>query len=90
MKVFYMNGAGNDFMVMDARGRSCDFEKLAVEYCKITGADGFMAVDNSEKADFKLHFYNSDGTRGEMCGNGARCICRFAYDNGIAGENMVV
>jgi len=90
MNVYYMNGAGNDFMVMDARGLTLDFEKLAVEYCRITGADGFMAVDNSEKADFKLHFYNSDGTRGEMCGNGARCICRFAHDLGIAGEEMIV
>ena len=90
MKVFYMNGAGNDFMVLDARGQNLDFKQLAIDYCRITGADGFMAVDSSEKADFKLHFYNSDGTRGEMCGNGARCICRFAYDTGIAGENMVV
>lgn len=90
MKVWYMNGAGNDFMVMDARGQNLDFQELSIRLCKITGADGFMAVDTSEKADFKLHFYNSDGTRGEMCGNGARCICRFAYDNGIAGEDMVV
>ena len=49
-----------------------------------------MAVDFSDVADFRLHFYNSDGTRGEMCGNGARCICRYAYDNGIAGETMTV
>ena len=90
MKVWYMNGAGNDFMVMDARGLQLDYKALAVEYCKITGADGFMAVDYSDTADFRLHFYNSDGSRGEMCGNGARCICRFAYDNGIAGEKMVV
>ncbi len=90
MNVWYMNGAGNDFMVIDARGKKLDFEKLAVELCKITGADGFMAVDYSDVADFRLHFYNSDGSRGEMCGNGARCICRYAYDNGIAGEAMVV
>ncbi len=90
MKVWYMNGAGNDFMVIDARGQSLDFSQLALQLCKQTNADGFMAVDNSEIADFKLHFYNSDGSRGEMCGNGARCICRFAYENGIAGENMVV
>ena len=90
MRVYYMNGAGNDFMVMDARGmENLDFEKIAVELCKLEKADGFMAVDSSDKADFKLHFYNSDGTRGEMCGNGARCICRFAYDMGIAGEEMV-
>ena len=90
MKVYYMNGAGNDFMVIDARGLTLDFEKLALELCKLSGADGFMAVDHSEIADFKLHFYNADGSRGEMCGNGARCICRFAYDHGIAGEIMTV
>ncbi len=90
MKIYYMSGAGNDFMVMDAREGSYDFEKLAVELCKLTKADGFMAVDRSDVADFRLHFYNSDGSRGEMCGNGARCICKFAYDLGIAGETMVV
>ena len=90
MKIHYMNGAGNDFMVMDARGGEYDFEQLAKKLCKLTGADGFMAVDRSEKADFRLHFYNSDGSRGEMCGNGARCICRYAYEMGIAGEEMTV
>ena len=90
MKVWYMNGAGNDFMVVDARGLELDLQTMAVELCKLTGADGFMAVDYSDVADFRLHFYNSDGSRGEMCGNGARCICRFAYDNGIAGAEMVV
>ena len=90
MKVYYMNGAGNDFMVIDAREQVLDFEKLALELCKLSGADGFMAVDHSDKADFKLHFYNADGSRGEMCGNGARCICRFAYDLGLAGAEMTV
>ena len=91
MQVLHMNGAGNDFMVMDARGMGkTDFSREAVLYCRLENADGFMAVDVSEKADFKLHFYNSDGTRGEMCGNGARCICRFAYDMCIAGEEMTV
>jgi len=90
MKVWYMNGAGNDFMVIDARGGEYDFSAMALKLCKLAGADGFMAVDYSAVADFKLHFYNADGSRGEMCGNGSRCICRFAYENGIAGENMVV
>ena len=90
MQVWHMNGAGNDFMVMDARGGVYDFEAMAKELCKLTDSDGFMAADTSDKADFKLHFYNADGTRGEMCGNGARCICRFAYDIGLAGETMTV
>jgi len=90
MKVWYMNGAGNDFAVIDARGQALDFPLLSKELCKLTGADGFMAIDNSDIADFKLHFYNADGSRGEMCGNGSRCICRFAYENGIAGEAMTV
>jgi diaminopimelate epimerase len=85
-----MNGAGNDFAVMDIRGQSVDLSALAVVLCKLTSADGLMAADVSETADFRLHFYNADGSRGEMCGNGARCLCRFAYENRIAGETMTV
>jgi len=90
MQVWHMSGAGNDFMVLDARGKKMDFSAMAKELCALTGADGFMAVDYAQDADFTLHFYNSDGSRGEMCGNGSRCICRFAYDNGIAGETMTI
>lgn len=90
MNVTYMSGAGNDFMVIDGRGMPADHSELAKKLCAITGADGFMAVDHSEIADFRLHFYNSDGSRGEMCGNGARCICKYAYDLSIVGESMSV
>lgn len=90
MIVTYMNGAGNDFMVIDARGREQeDFSGLAQRLCAMRHADGFIAIGNSDKADFRMLFYNADGTLGEMCGNGARCICRFAHDHGIAGDNMV-
>ena len=90
MQVWHMSGAGNDFMVIDARGQQQDFEALSKKLCAMTGADGFMAVDHADDADFTLHFYNSDGSRGEMCGNGSRCVCRFAYDKGIAGQTMTV
>ncbi len=90
MECWHMSGAGNDFMVVDSRGQALDYATLAVQLCKKTGADGFMAVDTSDKADFRLHFYNSDGSRGEMCGNGSRCVCRFAYEKGIAPESMSV
>lgn len=92
MTVTYMNGAGNDFMVVDARGKKFNFEALAKKLCALRSADGFMAVDTPTipGADFRLHFYNSDGSRGEMCGNGARCICRYAYTLGIVGSSMTV
>ena len=90
MKFWHMSGAGNDFAVLDARGQELDFSAMAKKLCRQLGADGFMAVDTSDVADFRLHFYNSDGSRGEMCGNGARCICKFAFDHGIAGQTMTV
>ena len=90
MKCWHMSGAGNDFAVVDIRGQQADLSAMAVALCKRTGADGFMALDHSDVGDFRLHFYNADGSRGEMCGNGSRCICRFAYDHGIAGDVMQV
>ncbi len=90
MRCLYMSGAGNTFMVIDGRGLTLDYPALAQSLCAITGADGFMALDESEIADFRLHYYNADGSRGEMCGNGSRCICKFAYDAGIADEAMTV
>lgn len=90
MEVWHMNGAGNDFLVMDVRGKTVDLSAAAKKYCPQYGADGLMALDNSEKADLRLHFYNADGSRGEMCGNGSRCVCRFAYEKGIVGAEMTV
>ncbi len=88
MKIWHMSGAGNDFAVVDARGRALELAPLARTLCARLGTDGFMALDSWEGGDFRLHFYNADGSRGEMCGNGARCICRFANDLGLAGETL--
>ena len=90
MTIWLMNGAGNDFAVVDARNINIDMSNMAKELCEKHQCDGFMALDNSDIADIKLHFYNRDGSRADMCGNGARCICRFAYDNGIVSEKMTV
>ena len=90
MTVWYMNGAGNNFAVIDARNICIDMSRAAKLLCENGKYDGFMALDKSAIADFKLHFYNNDGSRAEMCGNGARCICRFAYDNGITEEKMTI
>ncbi len=85
-----MSGGGNDFAVVDARYKSLAFVPLARHLCARLGSDGFMALDTGENADIRLHFYNSDGSRAALCGNGARCICRFAYDLGLVGPAMTL
>lgn len=92
-----MQGAGNDFIIINNMELKIPVEKLsaiAKRLCqrKVSiGADGFMVVDYPEKeADFKMLFYNQDGSIGEMCGNGARCISRYAYLNKIAGKKMKI
>ena len=90
MEISHMSGAGNTFVVLDARDLTLDLSDMAKKLCRQTGSDGLMAVDVSDCADFRLHFYNADGTRGEMCGNGARCVCKFAYDHKIAPKVMRV
>jgi diaminopimelate epimerase len=80
---FYkMNGAGNDFIVIDNRDLSIELEKETIaalcDRHRGIGADGLLAVEPAENgADFKFRYYNADGGEAEMCGNGARCFGRF-------------
>lgn len=99
MEIVYtkMQGAGNDFIVIDNRRynfSSKQLAKLAAQVCQrkfSIGADALMAVDHPEgTGDFRMRFYNADGTEAEMCGNGARCIARYAYENKVASEAMVI
>ena len=88
MRIWKMRGAGNSFLVLDARRKKPDFPTLAIELCKLKSADGLIAVEDSLTADFRLHIYNRDGSRAAMCGNGARCALRFAWEQEIAGDIM--
>jgi len=94
LSFFKMSGSGNDFIIIDNREAIVDekaLKQFIVSVCRrkmSVGADGLILIEKSEKVDFKWRFYNSDGSRAEMCGNGARCAARFAYVNGIAGENL--
>lgn len=92
MEFWKMNGAGNDFIIIDNRSLEAGPDRLgrmARALCRrrfSIGADGLMAVEPAEQGgDFKMRFFNSDGSVGEMCGNGARCICRYGYEQGLAG-----
>lgn len=93
MKFTKMQGAGNDFIVMnniEGQLSSEDFGELAKKLCKrrlAIGADGLMIVERPDQGgDFKMVFYNADGSLGEMCGNGARCIAKYGFENHLAGE----
>ena len=90
---FKYQGAGNDFVMIDNRfnkhslstaqiARMCD-RKFGV------GADGLILLSNSVESDFKMEYYNSDGTIGSMCGNGGRCIVAFAEKIGIVNKTYV-
>ncbi len=94
IEFYKMSGSGNDFIIVDNRDKIVDETDLLnfiVKVCRrkmSVGADGFILVENTEGADFKWRFFNSDGSVAEMCGNGARCVARFAYLTGIAGPEM--
>ena len=94
IKFSKMSGSGNDFVIIDNRRHildGIDLSKFITAVCRrkiSVGADGLILIEPSDKADFRWRFYNSDGSRAEMCGNGARCAARFAYVNGIAGKNL--
>ena len=94
IEFYKMSGSGNDFIIIDNRNNIVDENSLSNFIAKVcrrkiaVGADGIILVENSDNADFKWRFFNSDGSVAEMCGNGARCVSRFAYINEIAGSNM--
>jgi diaminopimelate epimerase len=65
-----------------------EFARLVCRRRFSVGADGLFLIEPSASADFKWRFFNADGSEAEMCGNGARCVARFAYLHGIAAARM--
>ncbi len=89
MKFTKMSGAGNDFIMVDNRdgslSRVLGRERIA-ELCRrglSVGADGLIEIREDPVHAFAMKYYNSDGGAADMCGNGARCICRFAAELGM-------
>lgn len=89
-----LNGCGNDFIVIDNRNnimKEFDISDFVKKVCRrriSIGADGLMFLESSRIADFKMRYFNADGSEGEMCGNGARCICKFAKIIGVVEDYM--
>jgi diaminopimelate epimerase len=90
MKFWKMNGAGNDFIIIDNKEARLPEDKLpqiirtVCERHLSVGADGVMLVETPDDpaADVRMRYFNSDGSAGEMCGNGARCLARWGLEHG--------
>ena len=86
-----MSGHGNDFIIIDNRDLALQIVDLPLFVRRVcqrkvsVGADGLVLIEPSESVDFKWRFFNADGSVAEMCGNAARCVARWAAEEGIAG-----
>ncbi len=96
MRFTKMQGAGNDFVILNNWDRSIPIEcypELARRICRrrlSVGADGLMVVEHPRgDGNLRMVFFNDDGSEGEMCGNGARCIARYAFEKGLSGGDLV-
>ncbi len=96
MRFTKIHGAGNDFIIIDNFDGAIpqeNYGKLAAHLCQrrvSIGADGLMIVEKpTGEGDLRMAFYNSDGSRGEMCGNGARCISRYGHEKGLGNTDEI-
>ena len=93
MKFWKLQGIGNDFIAIDGRNDYIDnntYGDLAKKVCHrrfSVGADGLLVVKDNDEADVEMVYYNSDGSRASMCGNGLRCFAKFVYDNNIVNKD---
>jgi len=87
MKFTKLQGAGNDFILVEASEINQDWSQMAVAMCDRhfgIGADGLLVLLPSHLADFQMHIFNPDGSEAEACGNGVRCLAKYVIDMGLA------
>lgn len=93
MKFTKMQGLGNDYVYVNCFEEKIDDPSaLAVRISDRhfgVGADGLIMINPSDKADFEMEMYNADGSRGEMCGNGIRCVAKYVYDYGLTDKTSI-
>ena len=93
MRYTKMHGAGNSFLLLENLHRELkgeDLSDLALRFCSPRsgpGADGMIVIlPGDGEADYSMLFYNADGSLGEMCGNGARCVARYGVEHGLSPD----
>jgi diaminopimelate epimerase len=88
-----LNGQGNDFIIIEDLKDNLKLKKKdIIKFCDRrfgVGADGLILIKKSDVADFKMDYFNSDGSPAEMCGNGIRCMARYINDNDLKKENIL-
>jgi len=93
LEIFKYQGTGNDFVIIDNRSGKITLSKEQILFlCNRrfgVGADGLMLLNSLAGYDFEMKYYNADGSESTMCGNGGRCLTRFAYDVGIRPDKYV-
>lgn len=93
IKFSKLNGQGNDFIIIDATVNQIKLSASQItEMCNRNfgiGADGLILVRTSKISDLKMEYYNRDGSVAEMCGNGIRCMARFAYEKNLINSNNI-
>ena len=90
MEFTKMHGAGNDFVMVDARNIKRDWSKLAIAVCDRhlgIGADSLIIMLPSKKADFGMRTLDADGSEAETCGNGIRCVARYVLEKGLVNPD---
>src|SRR5438093_11965630 len=87
MRFTKMHGAGNDYVYVNGFEETVPAPaRLAPEISDRhagVGADGLIVIGPSSRADFRMRMYNADGSEGEMCGNGIRCVGKYVFDHGL-------
>ena len=93
MKFTKMHGLGNDYVYVNGFQEKIENPSEVAKYVSDRhfgiGSDGLILINPSEVADFEMEMYNADGSRGEMCGNGIRCVAKYVYDYGLTDQTQI-
>lgn len=93
MRFTKMHGLGNDYVYVNGFQEKIENPSEVAKYVSDRhfgiGSDGLILINPSRVADFEMEMYNADGSRGEMCGNGIRCVAKYVYDYGLTDQTQI-